>query len=155
MIGTERATCTLDGDARTPSAARAMVRTALANWQLECLTDTLVLLTSELATNVVLHAGTGYDVTLERRHDVVRLTVLDDSPIGPSRRRTTLRAATGRGLALLDTLARDWGRSDPSQLNGRAKGIWCEVAVEAPAQFEEGAMYGTDWLATLDAPMEL
>jgi hypothetical protein len=81
--------------------------------------------------------------------------VLDDSPVGPTRRRTSLRAATGRGLALLDTLARDWGRSDASQLGGRAKGIWCEVCLDGPTQLGEGSIYGTDWLATLNAPMEL
>lgn len=125
----------------------------LADWSVDAPEDTLVLLVSELATNVVLHARTAYDVVLERRGDVVRLTVLDDSPTGPQRRRTGLRSATGRGLALVASMSREWGRTDERHLSGRAKGIWVEVPTSPDDQVvgDEGEMYGQDWLALLES----
>jgi hypothetical protein len=139
----------------SPREARAFVRATLRSWGLDDVEDVLLLLVSELTTNVVLHARTGYDVTLDQLVDVVRLTVLDDSPSGPVRRRTGLRSATGRGLALIETLADDWGRADDRDLGGRAKGIWCDVPLDAGAtDHAEGAIYGTDWLAQLDGPLE-
>lgn len=136
----------------SPSLARSFVRHVLAEWDLGDLEDVLLLLTSELATNVVLHARSEYDVVLDRGDRHVRLTVLDDSPAGPVRRRSGLRSATGRGLALVDTLAEDWGRTEERLLNGRAKGIWCDIPLAGCAQIDldEGAIYGTDWLAQLD-----
>lgn len=140
----------------SPSAARAFVRRTLQSWELDELEDVLLLLVSELATNVVLHARTGYDVSLDLHPEVVRLSVLDDSASGPVRRRTGLRSATGRGLALVETLATDWGRTEERKLGHRAKGIWCEVPLGAATPvLDEGAIYGTDWLAQLDGPADL
>lgn len=136
----------------SPGAARAFVRGTLRSWDLDDLEDVLLLLVSELATNVVLHARTGYDVAVELRDDAVRLSVLDDSASGPVRRRTGLRSATGRGLALVETLTVDWGRTEDRKLAGRAKGIWCDVSLAASHPGLEGEIYGTDWLAQLDGP---
>ena len=44
---------------RSPGLARRVARDALTTWQLTDLTDTAVLLISELVTNAVLHARTG------------------------------------------------------------------------------------------------
>ena len=137
------------GTPSSPGQARAFARDTLRVWGLAEVEDAVLLLVSELATNVVLHARSDYDVVLERRDDAVRVTVLDDAPGGPVRRRTGLRAATGRGLALVETLALDWGRTDAPGLLSRAKGIWCDVPL-AVQELDEGAIYGTDWLAQLE-----
>ncbi len=144
---------TLDAASDSPGQARRFVRSVLTDWQIEAAEDTLVLLVSELATNVVLHARTGYDVVLEQRGDVVRLTVRDDSAAGPVRRRTGLRSATGRGLALVQSMSSEWGRTDDCHLAGWAKGIWVEVPTSADDQVagDEGEMYGADWLALLES----
>jgi hypothetical protein len=155
MSAEDRVVIALEGHASTPSQARSFVRVTLEQWGLGHLEDPLTLLTSELATNVVLHARTSYEVHLERRPDAVRLTVLDDSPVGPTHRRTPLRAATGRGIALLDTLSRDWGRSDRTTCGDRAKGIWCEVSLDASDLHTEGAMYGGAWDLELSELIEL
>jgi anti-sigma regulatory factor (Ser/Thr protein kinase) len=147
--------CSFAETPSSPREARAFVRSALRSWGLDGVEDVLLLLVSELTTNVVLHARTSFDVTLDQLADAVRLTVLDDSASGPVRRRSGLRSATGRGLALVETLADDWGRTDDRALHGRAKGIWCDVPLEAGAEaLDEGAIYGTDWLAQLDGPLE-
>ena len=144
---------TLEPEAHSPGDARQFVRRVLADWRVEAAEDTLVLLVSELATNVVLHARTAYDVVLERRGDVVRLSVLDDSTSGPVRRRTGLRSATGRGLALVESMSSEWGRTDDQFLSGRAKGIWVEVSTSPDEQVagDEGEMYGENWLALLES----
>lgn len=143
---------TLDPGADSPGHARRFVRSVLSDWRVEAAGDTLVLLVSELATNVVLHARTAYDVVLERRGDVVRLSVLDDSKTDPVRRRTGLRSATGRGLALVESMSSEWGHTDDRFLSGRAKGIWVEVPTSPDQQVagDEGEMYGEDWLALLE-----
>jgi hypothetical protein len=54
------------GDIRSPAAARELVRAVLARWGDHALVEDAVLLVSELATNAVLHARTGFDVSLSR-----------------------------------------------------------------------------------------
>ena len=110
----------------SPLAARRLVRSALRDWRLEHLTDAATLLVSELATNAVLHARTPFVVRVERDADTLRITVLDCSGAGPSRRPHGLGAGTGRGLALVATLAEAWGtRTD---VQPWSKAIRCELA---------------------------
>ena len=110
----------------SPVAARCLVRKALRDWRLEYLTDAATLLVSELATNAVLHARTPFVVRVELTGDTLRITVLDCSRSGPSRRSHGLGAGTGRGLALVATLAESWGtRTD---VQPWSKAVWCELA---------------------------
>jgi len=55
------------------AAARAFVAEAVAGLDLDF--DALVLLTSELASNAVSHAGTAFDVIVDRTSDGVRSTM--------------------------------------------------------------------------------
>lgn len=138
---------------RSIREARTFACTAVASWGLPDLADIVALLVSELATNVVLHARTPYEVVVVNSGDTVRVTVLDDSPRGPQRRRHGLRATTGRGLALVDTMSAAWGRSNGAELRGRAKGVWFELPTD-PARLpepDEGGLFGQDWLAQLEA----
>ena len=131
------------------SQARRYVRSTLADWGLEALEETATLLVSELATNAVLHARTDLLVHLEVQQRLLRVTVADDSELVPRRRYHGLQAGTGRGLALLDTLALACGTEIPYL--GHAKGVWFELPVDGPviASTDEGAMYGNDWLAII------
>lgn len=90
-------------------AGRRLVREALADWDLEDLNFTAVLLTSEVLTNSVLHARTPMMLRIERsgRQDVT-ISVRDGSTHVPRRRRHGTDATTGRGLELLDQLAQSW-----------------------------------------------
>ena len=132
------------------SAERRTVRAALQGWGLEHLVDTATLLASELASNVVLHARTRFEIRVERLQDGVRVTVLDASRQGAVRRRYGLDAGTGRGLGLVETLSARWDCESASA--PWAKAVWFELSDDADAQEAtcEGALYGDDWLALVD-----
>lgn len=131
-------------------AARRALRDTLLGWGLEALVETAALLTSELATNAVLHARTGLLLHLTVDQQRVRVTVADHSPVLPRRRQHGLQAGTGRGLALVETLALDHGVEAP--FHDYAKGVWFELAADGTetACTDEGAIYGQDWLALLE-----
>lgn len=100
-----------------------MVREVLAEVGLTDLMDEALLLTTELATNGVIHAGTDLDVDVVADDRGVTVTVTDyrAGPIEP----TSLSppddsSEHGRGLLLVDQFASSWGTShDPS-----GKGVW-------------------------------
>lgn len=131
-------TLALPATARSIRDARSFAVGAVASWGLPALGDVVALLVSELATNSVLHARTPYEVVVVRTGDTVRVTVLDDAPRGPQRRRHSLRATTGRGLGLVEVLSTGWGRTAAADLRGRAKGVWFEVPTD-PALLPEPA----------------
>lgn len=131
-------------------AARRAVRRTLESWGLAGLADTAVLLVSELATNVLLHARSEFSVRVDRRGSVVRVTVVDASVRQPARRRYGLDAGTGRGLALVETLSSAWGVESAD--GPWCKGVWFELPDTGPtAEPVEGALYGEDWLALVDS----
>ena len=72
------------------------------------LVETAALLTSELLTNSVLHARTEIVLSVGLLDGCVEIEVRDGSRHGPRRRRHTQDATTGRGLELLERLARSW-----------------------------------------------
>jgi two-component sensor histidine kinase len=86
-------------------------------------TDDLVLIASELATNVVDHARTDFAVSIEGS-EPVRLEISDGSSILPAV--AELADGSGRGLRIVDTLATRWGvDATPS-----GKMIWVEIGGE-------------------------
>jgi len=113
---TARAAATFEPVGRSVAAARAFVRDTLQGWGLTDIVDDAVVLTSELVTNAVVHAGTAADVLCLRDGDgSVRVEVADHYPdrglpvqdLGhhygdPDRE-------GGRGLLLCASLADRWG----------------------------------------------
>jgi len=88
--------------------------------------DTVLLLTSELVTNAVLH-GEGQAV-LDGHVDPqrVRVTITDDSPRPPKVRHTEGQLTEGgRGMLLVEELATRWG-VDATGAGGKT--VWFEVA---------------------------
>ena len=81
--------------------ARARVRALLLECDRQDLVETAVLLTSEVVTNALLHAGT--DIVVVARVDVTGLRV----EISDGRYAAT--AGTGRGLLMLESMVDDWG----------------------------------------------
>lgn len=100
--------------------ARRHVRTAMLDWGLDDLVDPVLLLTSELVTNALLHSGTWITVLIVRDGLGVRVTVGDGSSVPPIRRRRSANASTGRGVQLLGAVADGWGW-DPV---GDGKEVW-------------------------------
>ncbi|MFE2546901.1 SpoIIE family protein phosphatase [Actinacidiphila glaucinigra] len=115
--------------------ARGFVYECLCDWCLVDLADDLMLITSELVTNALIHAGSDVDLRLRAFDDHVRLEVRDsdsDPPVPTAYSLTeegSAQAEHGRGLYLVDALARSWNTS-PS---GRGKTVWLEMDIPRPA----------------------
>ncbi|MEW6477450.1 MAG: response regulator [Actinomycetota bacterium] len=113
-------------DQQSPRAARRFVSQALTGWDDEegDLTDTVTLLVSELVTNAVVHAGSEVEVLVRLTSTAARIEVTDASAEAISPRDAAADEDSGRGLALVGSLARRWGvRPAP----GGGKTVWFEV----------------------------
>ena len=113
------------------AAARAFVREVLGYWQLalpdSTLVDRAVLLAGELVINAVVHARTELRLRLELRGELLHLTVRDGNP--RMLRLVTVpgpEAEGGRGLWLVDQLARAWG---VNRHPDGGKVIWCTLTL--------------------------
>jgi anti-sigma regulatory factor (Ser/Thr protein kinase) len=119
-----------DPDTAEIRRAREFVVTAAADGaDATELADRLALVVSELASNAVLHAGTPFTVRVRRGHDVVRVEVVDRSAGQPAPRPLDPTAVSGRGLAIVDSLASSWG-VEPS---GSGKCVWAELPLHLDA----------------------
>jgi DNA-binding NarL/FixJ family response regulator len=111
-------------DTQSPRAARRFVTQALTELDDDDLTDTVTLLVSELVTNAVLHAGSQVEVMVRLTATAARIEVTDDSVEELAPRDAADDEDSGRGLALVGTLARRWGvRPAPE----RGKTVWFEI----------------------------
>lgn len=137
----------LDLEPRSVGVARAFVSEWLIAHRLESLTDTVVLLCSELVTNVVLHAAGPARLRLLEQGAGVRVEVSDASTVGPAPRGASVSATTGRGLQLLEDLADSWGCDrTPS-----GKTVWFAASTE----HDPWASFARpDWLAADDSPAD-
>ncbi len=112
---TARAAASFDPVGRSVATARAFVRDTLQGWGYADIVDDAVVLTSELVTNAVVHAGTTADVLCLRTDEGVRVEVGDRYP----EREVPLQGTAqsfgspdregGRGLLLCAALAARWG----------------------------------------------
>jgi anti-sigma regulatory factor (Ser/Thr protein kinase) len=89
------------------------------------LVDTVALLVTELVTNAVLHARTALVLHIDVHDGVVRLSVSDRSHDVPVLKHYDTDDVTGRGLALVEMLAANWGVDEEPD----GKSVWCEVAI--------------------------
>lgn len=119
------------------AAARKFVRETLQGW-LDTrpappdaeFVDDAVLLTSELVTNAVVHAGTQVQVTCKLAASAVEVVVRDSHPArmvpGPARDDSIPAERThGRGLLLPSALASAWGVS----YGAEAKAVWFRMGL--------------------------
>ena len=124
-------------------AAREFVRAALEGWGLGDPEGTAALLTSELATNAVVHARTSYRLHVEYRAPRLVVSVQDGSA-GAAARRGRMRtpdARGGWGLMIVDEIADAWG----SRARGGGKEVWFAVDLvrsEVPDRRHVGAALG-------------
>lgn len=84
----------------------------------------LELLTSELATNAVVHAKTPFIVRVRCSDGTIRLEVEDASSALPKREGYGPTAPMGRGLVVVERIANRWGvmRAEPA-----GKVVWAEI----------------------------
>jgi anti-sigma regulatory factor (Ser/Thr protein kinase) len=87
-------------------------------------TWTAMQVVSELATNAVVHARTGFVVRLTYDDARIRIAVTDRKPFARAvRRRFSSETTTGRGLRLVDALGEAWGVDETDT----AKTVWCDL----------------------------
>lgn len=94
--------------------ARREVAAALADWDHPTEAEFAVLLTSEVVTNAVVHAGPHVSgnklrLVLEQTDELVRIEVTDWRTALPLAGDGAVDKLGGRGLLLLDALATQWG----------------------------------------------
>jgi len=144
----------LPADHRSPATARATVREVLAQAGLSDLMDEALLLTTELSTNGVIHAGTELDVEVIADPDGLTVTVTDykggpiepslttPDPRTPAPRQPDELAEHGRGLLLVDRFATSWGTTH----NSNGKGVWFRLDLNSvgPARTPRARRPGRD-----------
>lgn len=113
---------------RSVPAARRFVRDLVVAGGHEHWAGDAQLAVSELCTNVVLHAHTPFEVTVEVSREGVYVQVWDDDPVLPARRVSDAAATTGRGLELLAAVATDSG----VLAVGPAKVVWFCLGTTRP-----------------------
>ncbi|WP_116213660.1 ATP-binding SpoIIE family protein phosphatase [Streptomyces olivoreticuli] len=119
----------LDPRPQTARQARRLAKRALARWGLDELSDAVELLVSEVITNAVRYAERPISLRLLRT-DVLRCEVGDDVPQLPRLRQARPSDEGGRGLYLVNRLARRWGATRLST----GKVVWFEMALPAHAR---------------------
>ena len=112
----------------SPGCARRLVMAALQEWGYEeALVDDVALVVTELASNVVLHAGTPLSISLGVRGSMLRVAVSDGVlPQAPGCNRW-MTPRPLHGLDLIDAISTRWGIE-------RAPGgkiVWAELANDA------------------------
>ncbi|MFE0034841.1 SpoIIE family protein phosphatase [[Kitasatospora] papulosa] len=113
----------LEPEDAAPGRARRLARRALSRWGLDDLSDEVELLVSEVVTNAVRYAERPVTLRLLRT-DILRCEVGDDAPQLPRQRRARETDEGGRGLFLVNRLARRWGATRLST----GKVVWFEMA---------------------------
>ncbi|MDP9862081.1 MULTISPECIES: ATP-binding protein [Streptosporangium] len=122
----------LAGSADQVVRARRLVSTTLGRDH--PLHDDCVLLTSEIATNAVLHSRSGdggaFTVTVACSPEAVRVRIQDEgSPNAPCGCHAPADATGGRGLPLLEALSHRWGLVREAGTNM----VWFELVLETAA----------------------
>ncbi len=118
------------------AAVRRMVAGHLRDWRLGAIVDHVVLATNELFANAVEHGSSGpadtvtITVSLERFGRELRVEVADGSPVIPVVRKPEPTEESGRGLAIVEDLALDWG-TEPPDPGARGKKVWFTLPLVA------------------------
>jgi anti-sigma regulatory factor (Ser/Thr protein kinase) len=123
--------------------ARHLTVELLDRWELPTHRDLAMLLTSELVTNALLHAGNGLSLTVAIAEGALEIAVGDHDHLSSASVKANVPrfsdvhdnviAEGGRGLLLVDSLTDDWGVDQGTD----EKRVWGRVSAE-------------DWVHRLD-----
>jgi anti-sigma regulatory factor (Ser/Thr protein kinase) len=117
------------GAPQTAARARAFTSGVLSSWRLsDELRDLGVLAVSELVSNSLTHGIPPMRLRIRRtdRRLIIEVTDADDHL--PRRRRAAAADESGRGIAIVATIASAWGtRRTPDG----GKAVWCEFPLPA------------------------
>jgi anti-sigma regulatory factor (Ser/Thr protein kinase) len=118
--------CALPCQPASVAAARHLVRAVLGDLPLETVEAT-ELMVSELATNCVTHAGTDFELTIDRSPSQIRVGISDSVRTPPVLRHVGPRALSGRGLQIVESMADAWGVSTGAE----GKTVWFTLSAVA------------------------
>lgn len=115
-------------DPAAAGAARTLVSQVLDTWGCAHLADPALLVTSEFVSNAVRHSrqdadGRGFLLHLRCGAHAIWVEVHDADPRLPSPRRTSALDDGGRGLQIVDVIARRWG----ARRTSTGKALWAEL----------------------------
>ncbi len=109
-----------------PSQARRAVSDALFDWDLAELAPIVELLVSEVVTNAVRHARSAGELEISLDGGTLRVSVSDEAGGEPGPRSPAPDEPSGRGLAIVDTVASRWGIGRRDEVG---KTVWFELDV--------------------------
>ena len=115
----------LPAEVHAATVARRVLRVLLASWNIRCILDDVELVTSELVTNVVRHGAFPAELRVQWQDACVRVAVEDAHPMPPRQRDVPTEAVDGRGLQIIDEIARDWGVDRA----GGGKVVWADLLI--------------------------
>ena len=133
-MNTNQASLPIPPESAAIRTARHFTAEFLRAHGLETLTETVVLLVSELVTNAILHGGPGAELRLVIDSSGVRAEVKDTNVAPPAVKHYSELATTGRGMLIVESLAEAWG----TQVQPDGKVVWFEVARPEPASMPLG-----------------
>ena len=116
------ASAQLPPDPASVPAARELVHTVTSHLPRRA-REAAELVTSELATNSVVHARTSFEVFAAADDETVEVVVADGTGWSATAEQD---GASGHGLLLVGLLASDWA----AQLEGCGKRVWARVDVD-------------------------
>jgi serine/threonine-protein kinase RsbW len=91
--------------------------------------DAVELMVSELATNSIKHAHSGFEVTINDLRGEIRVEVRDAGRGQPVLRSPRPIEPSGRGLLIVEALSRAWGTED----SPHGKTVWFTLPSTAQA----------------------
>ncbi|MDP9849697.1 ATP-binding protein [Streptosporangium lutulentum] len=115
------AECLLSAAPASVREARSLVRRELSLWGAHDLIDDCVLIISELVTNAVRHGGAACALRICGGEGFVYGELFDPGAGAPRVCERDMSATGGRGLQIVDSLARDWG---VTRTSAAGKVVW-------------------------------
>jgi anti-sigma regulatory factor (Ser/Thr protein kinase) len=107
-------------------AARRSIVAALAGAPRDVI-DVVAVMVSELATNAIRHAGTGFVLGIDRTDDALRVEVTDPGVGEPAMRSPEPWEPTGRGLRIVQEFSDDWGVAPSPGRSGKT--VWFTISL--------------------------
>ncbi|GAB3078037.1 ATP-binding protein [Micromonospora schwarzwaldensis] len=118
--------------AESARRARSLVTDGCLGWGLPELVEPACIAVTEMVNNVVAHAATPMTLRLAARGSALHVAVRDHAAGRPAFAGSApVDAVGGRGLLLIDTVARRWG----STALPDGKVVWCVLYAEDEAAF--------------------
>jgi signal transduction histidine kinase/DNA-binding NarL/FixJ family response regulator len=116
----------LAADEEAVASARQRIRKSLETRSIPApVIEDVVLLGSELVTNAIIHGHPPVELRIRGTASQVILEVFDAATFYPRRMRPLQSEEHGRGLGIVEVLAREWG----TRMTDNGKAVWCAVEI--------------------------